>query len=71
MSARFFAVYDLQTGRIIRTGSVTPHPEIDLIAAQAMPGEGAIETEAMLDAHRIAFDLSSGSLIPIRDTRLD
>jgi hypothetical protein len=71
VSARFFAVYDLQTGRVIRTGSVTPHPDIDLVAAQAMPGEGVVETEAMRDAHKIAFDLSSGSLIPIRDTRLD
>jgi hypothetical protein len=71
VSARFFAVYDLQTGKVIRTGSVTPHPEIDLVAAQAMPGEGVIGTAAMLDAHKIVFDLSSGSLIPIRDTRLD
>jgi hypothetical protein len=71
VSTRFFAVYDLQTGRVIRTGSVTPHPDIDLTAAQAMPGEGVIETAAMLDAHKIAFEISSGSLIPIRDTRLD
>jgi hypothetical protein len=71
MSARFFAVYDLPTGEVIRTGSVTPHPAIDLVAAQAMPGEGVVETEAMLDAHKIVFDLSSGSLIPIRDKRLD
>ena len=71
MSTKFFAVYDLQTGKVIRTGSVTPHPEIDLVAAQALPGEGAIATETMLDAHKIAFDLSSGSLITIRDTRLD
>jgi hypothetical protein len=71
MSARFFAVYDLQSGKVIRTGSVTPHPQIDLVAAQAMPGEGAIETEVMLDPHKIAFDFLSGTLVPIRDTRLD
>jgi hypothetical protein len=71
VSVRFFAVYDPQTGKVIRTGSITPHPEIDLVAAQAMPGEGVIETAAMLDAHTIAFDISSGRLVPIRDTRLD
>jgi hypothetical protein len=71
VSTRFFAVYDLQTGKVIRTGSVTPHPELDLVAAQAMPGEGVVETAAMLDAHKIAFDLVSGTLVPIRDTRLD
>ena len=71
MSTRFFAVYDRQTGKVIRTGSVTSHPEIDLVAAQAMLGEGAIETEAMLDPHKIAFDMSSGTLVPVRDTRLD
>ena len=45
MSARFFAVYDLQTGKVIRTGSITPHPEIDLVAAQAMPGEDPMTLE--------------------------
>jgi hypothetical protein len=71
VSVRFFAVYDPQTGKVIRTGSITPHPEIDLVAAQAMPGEGVVETAAMLDPHKIALDLASGILVPIRDWRLD
>jgi hypothetical protein len=69
MSVRFFLVYDLETGKALRAGSVTPCPEIDLIAAQAMPGEAVIETEAMCDPHKVAVDPSSRSLIPIRDTR--
>jgi hypothetical protein len=69
MSVRFFLVYDLKTCKALRAGSVTPCPEIDLIAAQAMPGEGVIETQAMCDPHKVAVDPLSRSLIPIRDTR--
>ena len=60
MSTLFYAVYELRTGKVVRTGSCPQVAEVDMLAAQVRPGEGVIETpEGQLDANAIVFDLAS------------
>ena len=60
MSALFFAVYELRTGKVVRTGSCPQVAEVDMLVAQVRPGEGVTETpEGQLDANAIVFDLAS------------
>lgn len=60
MSTLFFAIYDLESGKVTRTGSCPRLADIDMLAAQVRAGEGIIETpEGQLDANAIVFDLAS------------
>ena len=60
MNTLFYAVYELQTGKVTRTGSCPKLADVDMLAAQVRAGEGVIETpEGQLDANAIVFDLAS------------
>ena len=68
-STRHFVVYNKNTGRIIRTGSVPILPEeMDICMARAQvssPGEWYLVTKELMDANKWRVDLSTLTLVPL------
>jgi hypothetical protein len=68
-STRHFVVYDKNTGRIIRTGSVPILPaEMDICMARAQvssPNEWYLVTKELIDANKCRVDLPTLTLVHI------
>jgi hypothetical protein len=68
-STRHFIVYDKNTGRIIRTGSVPILPaEMEICMARAQvssPSEWYLVMKELMDANKWRVDLPTLTLVPL------
>ena len=68
-STRHFVVYNKNTGRIIRTGSVPILPaEMDICMARAQvssPSEWYLVTKELMDPNKWRIDLLTLTLVPL------
>jgi hypothetical protein len=68
-STRHFVVYNKNTGRIIRTGSVPILPaEMDICMARAQvssPGEWYMVTKVLMDPNKWRIDIPTLTLVPL------
>ena len=68
-STRHFVVYDKNTGRIVRTGSVPIlPPEMDICMARAQvssPGEWYLVTKELMDPNKWRIDIPTLTPVPL------